>query len=113
VAPGQVRGRLFHLPAGYPTLILDPAGDAVRGEVVWLSDPDTTLERLDRYEGHDPRRPERSNYQRLLHAIDVEGELGVQAWVYVLPHGAEVPAGAVRLSPEAGQPGVAWSGRLR
>jgi gamma-glutamylcyclotransferase (GGCT)/AIG2-like uncharacterized protein YtfP len=113
VAPGQVRGRLFHLPAGYPTLILDPAGDVVRGQVVWLSDPEPTLERLDRYEGHDPRRPERSDYQRVLHTIAVDGEPDVRGWVYALPHGAQVPADAIRLSPEPGRPGVTWSGRVR
>jgi len=47
--PARVRGRLYHLPAGYPALVLGGDQD-VHGELVAAPDP-RLLQLLDDYEG--------------------------------------------------------------
>ncbi len=77
-------GRLFHLPEGYPMLLLEPAEVPVQGEVVVLADPRAALPALDDYEGYDPATPEASLYVRQV--VEVFTDDGaVEAWVYACP----------------------------
>lgn len=50
VRAATVRGRLFRVPAGYPALVLDPAGAEIHGELVLDVDPGL-LRVLDLFEG--------------------------------------------------------------
>ncbi|RMG16605.1 MAG: gamma-glutamylcyclotransferase [Deltaproteobacteria bacterium] len=85
--PGQrawLLGRLYHLPEGYPTLVLDTGGTRVAGELLHLNEVDGALSRLDAYEGHDPEDRLASLYVRVVTTVNHEdGES--KAWVYVCP----------------------------
>lgn len=75
--PASTRGRLVHLPEGYPTLL--PGEGTVFGELVTLVDPVAALAALDDYEdagGADPL------YRRVRQAVEVAGRTE-GAWVYV------------------------------
>lgn len=79
--PASLRGRLYHLPAGYPALDAQPqAGDpAVHGELVMRVD-EARLRLIDRYEGVDE-----GLYRRVERDVDL-GLRRIRAWVYVMDH---------------------------
>lgn len=85
--PAHTPGRLYHLPAGYPALVEDPAS-WVYGVVVELAEPGR-LVALDDYEGPLYQR-ERSV------AVTPEGPIEVWCWRMRL---ADLPPGA-RLLPQ-------------
>ncbi len=105
------RGRLYHLPSGYPALVIpkediravgtvDPIHDAleqqrlnlskvyrpdgtlVYGELMTFDDPEVRLPALDHLEGFDPASP--SPYQRVLIPTETMGGAAVLAWAYVI-----------------------------
>ncbi len=80
----KVRGRLFHLPMGYPALV---AGDAewARGFVLDFAD-DPALAEVDRLEGYDPAGPPGANeYERVaVEAFRPDGTSLGQVWTYVM-----------------------------
>lgn len=80
--PATARGRLYHLPAGYPAFVADPEGAAVHGQVLSLA-PDMPWGPLDAYEDHDPADPAGSLYRREVLGVDGAGEV-THAWVYFL-----------------------------
>jgi gamma-glutamylcyclotransferase (GGCT)/AIG2-like uncharacterized protein YtfP len=89
--PAQARGRLYHLPAGYPAMTL---GDGwVQGVLLTIAEP-SLLTKLDDYEDYHPERPDTENlYYRA--EIEVFGTgtrplyLGL-SWVYLMqPIGLE------------------------
>ncbi len=111
VEEATARGRLYHLPSGYPALVVpkediravgtaDPIHDAseqqrldrkevycpdgtlVSGELFTFDDPEERLPALDRLEGFDPGRP--SLYRRVLIPAETSGGAGVLAWAYVI-----------------------------
>ena len=92
--PATMRGHLWRLPAGYPLLVLDPNGPAVRGEVVQLDDA-AALHLVDVYEGVGS-----GPYQRLRAPVGSAraGAPSVDVWVYAVtdPRSAR-RAGAVPL----------------
>lgn len=72
----------------YPWCVKAAQGEVV-GELLWLSDADSALELLDRYEGiHEPE-PE---YQRLVTDVHTGNQV-LTAWAYV--GGTAVPGDAV------------------
>lgn len=74
--PAHVRGRLYHLPAGYPALQLQ--GDApVYGELAEVPDP-RVLAMLDTYEG-----VAEGLYERVL-VNAIVGLTTVRAWAWVM-----------------------------
>ena len=90
--PAQTAGRLYHLPAGSPALVDDPAS-VVYGVVVVVAEPARLLA-LDAYEG--------SLYHREpCRALTPDGP--VEAWCWRV-HASDLPAGA-RLLPDG-----RWSG---
>jgi gamma-glutamylcyclotransferase (GGCT)/AIG2-like uncharacterized protein YtfP len=122
VEEAMVRGRLYHLPSGYPALVVprvdirafgteDPIHDAleqqqfnrsevyrpdgtlVYGELMSFDDPEERLPALDRLEGFDPSRP--SLYRRVLIPTETLGCAGVLAWAYVIEEssGTYLPGG--------------------
>lgn len=86
---GRVNGRLYHLPEGYPTLILEETAGPVVGEVLRLSDPARALAELDDYEGADPKLPRGGLYARVRTMVRLEDGDDVAAWIYVCPDGGE------------------------
>jgi len=114
------RGRLYHLPFGFPGLVVErgsvyavgtgdyaadarlqreasasevfPDGGAVHGEVLRFDDPIERLPALDGLEGYRPG--EASLYERVLIPMEVEGRLQL-AWAYALarPAGTLLPLG--------------------
>lgn len=91
--PAWTRGRLFHLPAGYPALQPGPDGK-VFGE--WVDPvPAARLVLLDRYEG-----VEEDLFRRVVIEVFTE-EASFPAWAWVMddpaPHGGvPVPSGRWR-----------------
>lgn len=74
---GRIRGRLYHLPAGYPALTLDGTDD-IFGELV--APPDERLLALvDHYEGIDS-----GLYRRVVVPVRI-GLRTERAWVYEMP----------------------------
>lgn len=122
VEAATARGRLYHLPSGYPALMVpkedihavgtaDPTHDAsahhrlgyagayrsgaasVRGELFIFDDPEVRLPALDRLEGFEPGQP--SLYRRVLIPVETSGAAGVLAWAYVIERssGIYLPGG--------------------
>ncbi|OHB25500.1 MAG: hypothetical protein A2X84_10060 [Desulfuromonadaceae bacterium GWC2_58_13] len=87
------RGILYHLPVGFPGLIVPEQGgdELVVGEVMAVSEPEKVMQVLDRLEDYYPAHPRRSVYIRRLLPILVEtpGDppsfRESQAWVYTYP----------------------------
>jgi len=87
------RGILYHLPIGFPGLIVPEQGgdELVVGEMMAVSDPEKIMKVLDRLEDYYPANPKRSVYIRRLLPIIVEtpGDppkfRQSQAWVYTYP----------------------------
>ncbi len=92
--PAKTRGCLFHLPLGYPALVVDRAADLIQGEG-WVAgsllefaptDGSAVLSALDVFEEYEATRsPAENQYERQLRAVFAPtGEsLGV-AWMYVM-----------------------------
>lgn len=95
--PARLRGRLYHLPAGYPALTLGGPDD-VHGELVEAPHPDL-LALLDHYEGVSE-----GLYARV-HAPVILGLTTVRSWAYVME---DPPARGGRWLP-AGR----WTGTRR
>ncbi len=122
VEEATARGRLHHLPSGYPALVVpkediratgtaNPIRDAserqrlgqagvhrsdgplVFGELFFFDDPEERLPALDRLEGFSPCRS--SLYRRVLILTEIPGGAGVPAWAYVTeePTGTPLPGG--------------------
>lgn len=103
---GEVLGRLYSHPGGYPALSLPGMPSAglrpsqgplvrVQGQLIdvgsapldpddWEGAEETVWDRLDRFEGYNPWNPMGSNYTRKLIMVLGRGGIGpVWAWVYV------------------------------
>jgi len=101
VGEGSVAGDLYHLPEGYPTLILadgDGAGDAaggpdgdgrVQGEIIRLLEPVAALAALDEYEGAGPDLGDGGLYVRVPIPVRLTDGGGARCWVYACPAPAE------------------------
>ncbi|MCL6547549.1 MAG: gamma-glutamylcyclotransferase [Alicyclobacillus sp.] len=98
-----VKGRLYHLPFGYPALILDEAAGKVWGEV--LEFDRRTLRRvlsvMDDIEGYGGPG-EDNEYDRVVRPVHLEEAQAVECHLYVCPdrsrawveeHGVLVPCG--------------------
>ncbi|NNV05092.1 gamma-glutamylcyclotransferase [Geobacillus sp. C56-T2] len=81
-----VKGRLFHLPAGYPAMV--DGNGTVHGEMFELSDPEAVLALLDQLEGyHGPG--ELNHYERItVVATDADGNT-YTCYAYVYPQEQE------------------------
>jgi gamma-glutamylcyclotransferase (GGCT)/AIG2-like uncharacterized protein YtfP len=119
----RTRGRLYHLPFGYPALVIDeediravgtadPTSEAseqrslgltgarlldgprVSGELFAFGDPEVRLPVLDRLEGFDPARGP-SLYRRVLIPVETSGGVALLAWAYVVDSasGVYLPGG--------------------
>ncbi|OHE85564.1 MAG: hypothetical protein A3G75_13680, partial [Verrucomicrobia bacterium RIFCSPLOWO2_12_FULL_64_8] len=81
VGHGFVRGHLY--AAGeFPTLVSDPQGEPVAGEVYRLFAPQAAFVRLDHYEGFDPASPETSDFRRTPVTVALDDGRTVAAWAY-------------------------------
>ncbi|MFQ4139566.1 gamma-glutamylcyclotransferase [Nodosilinea sp. PGN35] len=78
----QTRGRLYHLPLGYPAMTLELGW--VRG--VLLTFPSAqSLTAIDAFEEYYPDCPETSEYQRRLHPVyDLDQLCLGLAWAYTM-----------------------------
>lgn len=93
VHPARVRGRLYHLPYGYPALCL-PADGWARGEVLTLARWDEVIAALDRLEEyHGPGHPA-NEYERIQVVAEAAGEQFL-VWVYVWAWPGKLPVEAV------------------
>lgn len=92
---GWVRGQLFDLGA-YPGAV--PAArrdERVWGQVLELQKPEWILALLDRYEGYDPRAPQKSLYLREpVRVLSAATGKPAEAWIYWLN---QRPAGRRRI----------------
>jgi gamma-glutamylcyclotransferase (GGCT)/AIG2-like uncharacterized protein YtfP len=88
-----VHGTLYHLPIGYPALVLGSTGQVVHGYSLTFSKSDILMV-LDQYEQHNPDEmaqyyPDVSlsevAYQRtLVDTFGADHEVIVQAWSYTM-----------------------------
>jgi gamma-glutamylcyclotransferase (GGCT)/AIG2-like uncharacterized protein YtfP len=97
----QVRGRIYHLPLGYPAMTLEPGW--VQGVLLTLSSSEP-LSHLDAFEEYYPDRPAASAYQRQRHPIydSAHNPLG-WAWIYTMERDRVVALGGQWL------PGGDWT----
>ncbi|MFZ5641228.1 MAG: gamma-glutamylcyclotransferase family protein [Bacillota bacterium] len=84
IQKATIRGRLFHLPAGYPAVIDGPV--RVNGEFVTVRDLLSVLERLDELEDyHGPCRD--NEYERVVRDVTLAGGEVISGYVYLYtPH---------------------------
>lgn len=91
--PAIVHGQLYHLPLGYPAIVL--GNGIVQGYRLTFRDPQVLLE-LDDYEAHDraeiikicPDRPEANEYSRSwIPTFSMDGQPLGNAWVYSMTIG--------------------------
>ncbi|MBG86818.1 MAG: gamma-glutamylcyclotransferase [Verrucomicrobiales bacterium] len=86
VADATTRGRLFLL-TWYPALIMDESTqDVVKGEIYRLPSFETTIKRVDAFEGFDPTRPDDGEYIRSLATVTLSDGSTQSAWMYVFRH---------------------------
>ena len=82
VGEGFVRGVLYDL-GGYPGAVADPSAEGrIVGTVMELPEDEGVLERLDRYEGFDPRALETSEYIREKQIVELKTGGTVECWFY-------------------------------
>ena len=90
-----LRGRLYHLPAGYPMLF--PGDDVVEGELLELRNPEEALRHTDQLEGYDGERQSGNLYDRVTESAFLGNGRPCECIVYRAPEGAALPADAVLL----------------
>jgi len=79
---GFVRGALYDL-GGYPGAVADPSAKGrILGTVMELPKDEGLLERLDRYEGFDPKTPQTSEYIRERRVVELKAGSTVECWFY-------------------------------
>ena len=77
-----MRGVLYDL-GGYPGAVADPSAEGrIVGTVMELPEDEGVLERLDRYEGFDPRALETSEYIREKQIVELKTGGTVECWFY-------------------------------
>lgn len=98
--PAYVRGRLYHLAAGYPALA--PGDQWVRGDILSF-DHEDLMRAIDALEEYDPHGPPHANvYHRTpVDAYDADARLIATVETYRMPmktiermHGVWIPDGA-------------------
>lgn len=77
----RARGRVFHLPIGYPASVF--GGDGwIQGFVLEMADVDA-MKGLDVLEGFQPGRGEKNDYRRLrVEVVNVESSETDEVWSY-------------------------------
>lgn len=87
IQKAKIKGRLFHLPAGYPAVI-DGTGQ-VTGEFVTLRDLESVLERIDELEDYNGTCRD-NEYERVIRDVTLTGGEVVRGYVYIYaPHRCE------------------------
>lgn len=94
--PAFVRGRLYHLPRGYPALVL-PGGDRVCGQCLQLRPAGEALAALDALEEFYGPGQRRNEYERVRGTVWYDGGGCGEAFFYCWPPGQALEAGAVYL----------------
>ncbi len=78
----RTRGRLLHLPEGYPALMEAEEG-WVQGELLRFNEPiEKVLDVCDRIEGYQPDDEEASLFIRVVKQVEPEGGSPKEAWCY-------------------------------
>jgi gamma-glutamylcyclotransferase (GGCT)/AIG2-like uncharacterized protein YtfP len=81
---GRTRGRLFHLPAGYPAMVEAETG-WVRGELLRFNESvEKVLEVCDRIEGYQPGNEAASLFIRVVKQVEPDEGVSVEAWCYCI-----------------------------
>ena len=94
----RTRGRLFHLPLGYPALMEAEEG-WVQGELLRFNEPiGKVLDVCDRIEGYQPDDEESSLFIRVAKQVEPEGGASKEAWCYIV--GPALPEESLREGQE-------------
>lgn len=94
----RTRGRLFHLPYGYPAMVESDEG-WVRGEILSFRGPvEQVLEVCDKIEGYNVEREPESLFIRVVRQVEPDGGGPREAWCYCLAPG--VRANLISLGQE-------------
>jgi gamma-glutamylcyclotransferase (GGCT)/AIG2-like uncharacterized protein YtfP len=105
--PAMVKGRLFHLPEGYPALLT--GGEKwVQGYLLYLKD-ESTLAAIDELEGFHPEKEVSAcEYQRVkIPCFDPTGDPFEVAWTYVMDEKEIARLGGVPVPRNTWTSGVA------
>ncbi len=107
--PAYVRGRLYHLAAGYPALA--PGDQWVRGDILSFDD-NTLLRDIDALEEYDPAGPPHANvYHRTpVDAYDADARLIATVDTYRMPMTTIERMGGVWISSGTWPEGLANTG---
>jgi len=81
---GFVKGHVYKLRCGYPTIIPDAGGDLIEGSLFEMDAPDSYLAILDELMHFNPQQPEKSFFNRLEVDIQVDNFSQTSAYVYSL-----------------------------
>jgi len=79
----EIRGKMYDIgdyPAALPLQRHEKS--VIRGEVIKIKHPAKVMKLLDRYEGYDPKKLERSEYYRDKQKLVLENGQKIEAWVY-------------------------------
>jgi gamma-glutamylcyclotransferase (GGCT)/AIG2-like uncharacterized protein YtfP len=82
--PAYVKGRLCHLPYGYPMLFF-PGDDVVRGELVQVNNERAALKSVDLLEDYYGQDNPHNLYSRRRVSVFVRKDKEKMAWVYTCP----------------------------
>lgn len=82
IEEAEIRGWLYHLPYGYPTVI---AGEGVvRGQLLTLSDISLALREMDHLEGYEENSSE-NDYERIITTAVTKDGQGHECYMYIYP----------------------------
>lgn len=99
--PAQAKGRLYHLPLGYPAMTSEPGW--TRGILITFAD-EMPLKAIDAFEEYYADRPGVSEYHRHCRPVfDLSKKKLGSAWVYTMEHERVVSLGGLWL------PGGCWT----
>jgi len=82
VGMGRSRGALFQLD-GYPGMTVRTDDAWVSGEIYLLTDPASSWESLDAYEGCGPGNTLPHEFERQVVTVLLDSGLAVEAWAYI------------------------------
>jgi gamma-glutamylcyclotransferase (GGCT)/AIG2-like uncharacterized protein YtfP len=83
VGTGFVHGTLYHF-GRYPGAILDSYTERrIYGTVFLLPEDARPLAEIDRYEGFNPKAPDKSLFLRVAHPVGLESGEFLVCWIYV------------------------------
>lgn len=92
IMPASIGGAaLYHLPYGYPAVMLDGSQQRVQGELVEITDTEQALAILDRLEDFHGEGNAGNLYDRVLYPVQTAAGEIIDAYLYVWSRPGQLP----------------------